>query len=172
LPPFWFSNRHINERDVIIWDVLIAIISRNILRKFLGWHSLIRHACQFKLQNVPRIIYQDLSGNKFATGFLAISRISAGVLPRPSKSERFYFIVWFLLEIIGVLKCHSLTLALKKWLKLFFFFKWHDISLRFRPLGLFQSKKKIGRWLLWRRNYIAVRLASSCCTNANEQILI
>jgi hypothetical protein len=57
--------------DVIIWDVLIAIISRNILRKFLGWQSLIRHA--------SRIIYQDLSGNKFATVFLAISRISAGV---------------------------------------------------------------------------------------------
>jgi hypothetical protein len=60
---------HINKRDVIIWDVLIAIISRNILRKFLGWQSLIRHACQFKLQNVQRIIYQDLSGNKFATYF-------------------------------------------------------------------------------------------------------
>jgi hypothetical protein len=36
---------------VIIWDVLIAIISRNILRKFLGWQSLIRLACRFKLQN-------------------------------------------------------------------------------------------------------------------------
>jgi hypothetical protein len=36
-------------------------------------------ACQFKLLNVQRIIYQDLSGNKFATVFLAISRISAGV---------------------------------------------------------------------------------------------
>jgi hypothetical protein len=59
----------------------MAIISRNILRKFLGWQSLIRHACQFKLQNVQRIIYQALSGNKFATVFLAISRtsISAGV---------------------------------------------------------------------------------------------
>jgi hypothetical protein len=51
LPRFWFSNRHINERDVIIWGVLIAIISRNILRKFLGWQSLIRLACRFKLQN-------------------------------------------------------------------------------------------------------------------------
>jgi hypothetical protein len=71
-------NRHINERDVIIWDVLIAIISRNILRKFLGWQSLIRHACQFKLQNVQRIIYQDSSGNKFATVFLAISRYFSG----------------------------------------------------------------------------------------------
>jgi hypothetical protein len=40
----------------------MAIISRNILRKFLGWQSLIRHACQFKLQNVQRIIYQNLSG--------------------------------------------------------------------------------------------------------------
>jgi hypothetical protein len=29
---------------------------------------------QFKLQNVQRIIYQDLSGNKFTTIFLAISR--------------------------------------------------------------------------------------------------
>jgi hypothetical protein len=38
------------------WDVLTTIISRNILRKFLGWQSLIRHACQFKLQNVQRII--------------------------------------------------------------------------------------------------------------------
>jgi hypothetical protein len=37
------------------------------------------HACQFKLQNVSKIIYQDLSGSKFATVFLAISRISAGV---------------------------------------------------------------------------------------------
>jgi hypothetical protein len=55
LPPFWFFNRHINERDVIIWDVLRAIISGNILRKFLGRRSLIRHACQFKLQNVQRI---------------------------------------------------------------------------------------------------------------------
>jgi hypothetical protein len=36
------------------------------------------HACQFKLQNVSKIIYQDLSGSKFATVFLAISRISAG----------------------------------------------------------------------------------------------
>jgi hypothetical protein len=68
-----------------MWDVLIAIISRNILRKFLGWHSLIRHACQFKLQNVQRIIYQALSGNKFATVFLAISRISAGVHERLSS---------------------------------------------------------------------------------------
>jgi hypothetical protein len=74
----------INERDVIIWDVLIAIISRNILRKFLGWQNLIRHACQFKLQNVQRIIYQDLSSNKFATVFLGISRISAGVHERLS----------------------------------------------------------------------------------------
>jgi hypothetical protein len=40
----FFVIRHINELDVIIWDVLIAIISRNILRKFLGWQSLIRHA--------------------------------------------------------------------------------------------------------------------------------
>jgi hypothetical protein len=54
--------------DSLIWDV-IAIISRNIFRKFLGWQSLIRHVCQFKLQNVQRIIYQDLSGNKFATNF-------------------------------------------------------------------------------------------------------
>jgi hypothetical protein len=69
LPPFWFSNKHINERDVIIWDVLIAIILQNILRKFLRWQSLIRHECQFKLQNVQRIIYQDLSSNKFATIF-------------------------------------------------------------------------------------------------------
>jgi hypothetical protein len=56
-----------------------------ILRKFLGWHNLIRHACQFKLQNVQRIIYQDLSGNKFETVFLAISRISAGVHERFSS---------------------------------------------------------------------------------------
>jgi hypothetical protein len=34
--------RHINERDVIICDVIIAINSRNILRKFLGWQSLMR----------------------------------------------------------------------------------------------------------------------------------
>jgi hypothetical protein len=31
----------INERDVIIWDVLVAIISRNILRNCLGWQSFI-----------------------------------------------------------------------------------------------------------------------------------
>jgi hypothetical protein len=37
------------------------------------------HACQFKFQNVSKIIYQDLSGSKFATVFLTISRISAGV---------------------------------------------------------------------------------------------
>jgi hypothetical protein len=37
------------------------------------------HACQFILQNVSKIIYHDLSGSKFATVFLAISRISAGV---------------------------------------------------------------------------------------------
>jgi hypothetical protein len=80
-----FGVQCINERDVIIWDVLIAIISRNVSRKFLGWQSLIRHACQFKLQNVQRIIYQDLSGNKFATVFLAILRISAGVHERLSS---------------------------------------------------------------------------------------
>jgi hypothetical protein len=91
LPPF---NRHINERDVIIWDVLIAIISRNILRKFLGWQNLIRHACQFKLKNVQRIIYQDLSGNKFATVFLAISRISAGVHERLSSIFVFCDRIW------------------------------------------------------------------------------
>jgi hypothetical protein len=45
---------------------------------------LIRQACQFKLQNVQRIIYQDLSSNKFATVFLGISRISAGVQERLS----------------------------------------------------------------------------------------
>jgi hypothetical protein len=95
LPPFWFSNRrHINERDVIFWDVFIAIISRNILRKFLGWHSLIRHACQFKLQNVQRIIYQDLSGNKFATVFLTISHISAGVHERLSSIFVFCDRIW------------------------------------------------------------------------------
>jgi hypothetical protein len=36
------------------------------------------------------VIYQDLSGNKFATVFLAISRISAGVherLHRPAKQN-------------------------------------------------------------------------------------
>jgi hypothetical protein len=55
-------------------SIYLAIIGRNILRKFLGWHSLIRHACQFKLQNVQRIIYQDLSGNKFATVLLAMSQ--------------------------------------------------------------------------------------------------
>jgi hypothetical protein len=33
---------YINERDVIIWDVLVAIISRNILRNCLGWQSFIR----------------------------------------------------------------------------------------------------------------------------------
>jgi hypothetical protein len=32
------------------------------------------------------VIYQDLSGNKFATIFLAISRISAGVHERLSSS--------------------------------------------------------------------------------------
>jgi hypothetical protein len=31
-----YEINYINERDVIIWDDLIAIISRNILRKFLG----------------------------------------------------------------------------------------------------------------------------------------
>jgi hypothetical protein len=40
------------------------------------------------------------------------------------------------------------------------FFKCH-ISLRFRQLGLLQSQKQIGLWLLWPENYIAVRLASS-----------
>ncbi|CAH1370275.1 unnamed protein product, partial [Tenebrio molitor] len=55
----------INERDVIIWDVLVAIISRNILRNCLGWQSFI--------------------SNKFATIFLAISRISAGVHERLSS---------------------------------------------------------------------------------------
>jgi hypothetical protein len=40
------------------------------------------NACQFKLQNVQRIIYQDLSSNKFETVFLGISRISAGVHER------------------------------------------------------------------------------------------
>jgi hypothetical protein len=84
----------INERDVIIWDVLIAITSRNILRKFLGWQSLIRHACQFKLQNVQRIIYQDLSGNNFATVFLGISRISAGVHERLSSIFVFCDRIW------------------------------------------------------------------------------
>jgi hypothetical protein len=34
---------HINERDVIICDVVIAINSRNILRKFLGWQSWMRN---------------------------------------------------------------------------------------------------------------------------------
>jgi hypothetical protein len=58
----------------MIWDVFIAIIS-NILRKFLGWQSLIRHTCQFNLQNVQRIIYQDLSGNKFATVFIFHIRV-------------------------------------------------------------------------------------------------
>jgi hypothetical protein len=87
------NNRHINERDVIILDVLIAIISRNILRKFLGWQRL-RHACQFKLQNVQRIIYQDLSGNKFATVFLAISRISAGAHERLSSTFVFCDRIW------------------------------------------------------------------------------
>jgi hypothetical protein len=81
----------------MIWDVLIAIISRNILQKCLGWQSLIRHACQFKLQNVQRIIYQDLSGNKLATVFLAISRISAGVHERLSSlfvfCENSYFCI-------------------------------------------------------------------------------
>jgi hypothetical protein len=79
---------------IIIWDVLIAIISRNILRKFLGWQSLIRHACQFKWQNVQRIIYQDLSGNKFATVFLAISRISAGAHERLSSIFVFCDLIW------------------------------------------------------------------------------
>jgi hypothetical protein len=82
------------ERDVIIWDVLIAIISRNILRKFLGWQNLIRHACQFKLQNVQRIIYQDLSSNKFATVFLGISGISAGVHERLSFIFVFCDRIW------------------------------------------------------------------------------
>jgi hypothetical protein len=94
LPPFWFSNRHINERDVIIWDVHIAIISRNILRKFLGWQSFMCHACQVKLQNVTRISYQDLSGNKFTIVFLAISRISAGVHERLSSIFVFYDRIW------------------------------------------------------------------------------
>jgi hypothetical protein len=84
----------INERDVIIWDVLIAIISRNILRKFLGWQSLIRHACQFKFQNVQRIISQDLSGNKFATVFLAISRISTGLHERLASIFVFCDRIW------------------------------------------------------------------------------
>jgi hypothetical protein len=79
---------------VIIWDVLIAIISRNILRKFLGWQSLIRHACHFTLQNVQRIIYQDLSSNKFATVFLRISRISAGVHERLSFIFVFCGRIW------------------------------------------------------------------------------
>jgi hypothetical protein len=42
------------------------------------------HACQVKLQNVPRISYQDLSGNKFTIVFWAISLISAGVHERLS----------------------------------------------------------------------------------------
>jgi hypothetical protein len=43
LPPFRFSNRRINERDVIICDVVVAINSRNILRKLLDWKSLMQN---------------------------------------------------------------------------------------------------------------------------------
>jgi hypothetical protein len=68
------QNAPINERDVIIWDVLIAIISRNILRKFLGWQSLIRHACQFKLLNVQRIIYQATNSQPYFWQFHVFQR--------------------------------------------------------------------------------------------------
>jgi hypothetical protein len=54
--------------DSLIWDV-IAIISRNIFRKFLGWQSLIRHVCQFKLQNVQRIIYQGTNSRRIFGNF-------------------------------------------------------------------------------------------------------
>jgi hypothetical protein len=61
---------------------LIAINSRKHFTKIFKLVKLdvelSCHACQFKLQNVSKIIYQDLSGSKFATVFLAISRISAG----------------------------------------------------------------------------------------------
>jgi hypothetical protein len=99
-----------NERDVIIWDVLIAIISRNILRKFLGWQNLICHACQFKLQNVQRIIYQDLSGKKIATVFLAISRISAGVHERLSSIFVFCDRIWIKQKAKDLIKFSLLKL--------------------------------------------------------------
>jgi hypothetical protein len=56
------------ERDVIIWDVLIAIVSRNILRKFLVWQSLIRHACQFKLQKHIFLIFLNESTGGIVIG--------------------------------------------------------------------------------------------------------
>jgi hypothetical protein len=59
--------------DSLIWDVLIAFISRNIFRKFLGWQSLIRHACQFKLQNVQRIIYQATNSRRIFGNFTYFS---------------------------------------------------------------------------------------------------
>jgi hypothetical protein len=34
---------HINEHNAIICDVIIVINSRNILRTFLGWQSLMRN---------------------------------------------------------------------------------------------------------------------------------
>jgi hypothetical protein len=80
--------------DSLIDILTNTIISRNILRKFLGWQSLIRHACQFKLQNVQRIIYQDLSSNKFATVFLEISRISARIHERLSFIFVFCDRIW------------------------------------------------------------------------------
>jgi hypothetical protein len=46
------------------------------------------------VQNVQRIIYQDLSGNKFATVFLAISHISAGVHERLSSIFVFCDRIW------------------------------------------------------------------------------
>jgi hypothetical protein len=52
------------------------------------------HACQVKLQNVPRISYQDLSGNKFTIVFLAISLISAGVHERLSSIFVFSDRIW------------------------------------------------------------------------------
>jgi hypothetical protein len=48
----------------------------------------------FKLQNLQRIIYQDLSSNKFATVFLGISRISAGVRERLSSIFVFCDRIW------------------------------------------------------------------------------
>jgi hypothetical protein len=77
-------DRCISDRDVIRWDVIIGIISRDMLRKLFGWQNLIRLACEVDFQYVQRIMYLDLSSYKFATVFLGISRISAGVHERLS----------------------------------------------------------------------------------------
>jgi hypothetical protein len=54
--------------------------------------------------------YQDLSGNKFATVFLAISRISAGVLLRAKKVGHQISVSFEKFDVVQALLSFFLTL--------------------------------------------------------------